>query len=253
MRPAGRLLLALLLAAHPAAALPPADGYGRHLPVRLPAPGDAEAARRAAVDCETPILAAERRYAIPTGLLLAIAVVETGRPDAHSGPRHAWPWTVNAGGQGLFFPDRTAAVAWVLAAQKAGTASIDIGCLQVNLAAHPTAFRSVADGFDPALNADFAARFLLSLFGETGDWQTAVGKYHSRTLALARAVPRPGGAAIRPVGPVGAIVRAVGGRAAGPAAATAAARLVRDPAAANAPSSPRRRHPGPSPLPIATV
>ena len=185
MRPAGRLLLALLLAAHPAAALPPADGYGRHLPVRLPAPGDAEAARRAAVDCETPILAAERRYAIPTGLLLAIAVVETGRPDAHSGPRHAWPWTVNAGGQGLFFPDRTAAVAWVLAAQKAGTASIDIGCLQVNLAAHPTAFRSVADGFDPALNADFAARFLLSLFGETGDWQTAVGKYHSRTLALA--------------------------------------------------------------------
>ncbi len=162
-----------------------AEEYGKHLPVRLPSSAETEAARRTAVDCETPILAAERRYAIPTGLLLAIAVVETGRPDARPGQRHAWPWTVNAGGDGLFFPDRASAVAWVLKAQAAGTASIDVGCLQVNLAAHPTAFRSVADGFDPALNADYAARFLLSLFQESGDWQAAVGNYHSRTLALA--------------------------------------------------------------------
>ena len=175
--------MAALLLWRPAAALPP-DTYGKNLPVRLPSPAEAEAARHAAVDCETPILAAERRYAIPTGLLLAIAVVETGRPDPR-GQRHAWPWTVNAGGQGLFFPDRPSAVAWVVKAQKEGTASIDIGCLQVNLAAHPTAFRTVSDGFDPAGNADFAARFLVSLFQESGDWQAAVGKYHSRTMALA--------------------------------------------------------------------
>ncbi len=173
------------LLAHAAWALPPQDGYGQHLPVRLQPPGAAEAARRAANDCEAPILAAERRYAIPTGLLLAIAVVETGRPDATSGQRRAWPWTVDASGQGLFFPDRAAAVKWVLAAQKTGTASIDIGCLQVNLAAHPTAFRSVDDGFDPQINADYGARFLVSLFQESHDWQVAVGTYHSRTLALA--------------------------------------------------------------------
>ena len=101
------------------------------------------AAKPTVEDCETPILAAEKRYKIPTGLLLAISIVETGRPDKPAGAKQAWPWSVNANGQGLFFNDRKSAVAWVLQAQRSGVASIDIGCMQVNLAAHPTAFRSV--------------------------------------------------------------------------------------------------------------
>ena len=160
------------------------DDYGKNLPVRLPTPGS-EVPARSNDPCEAPILAAERRYAIPTGLLLAIALVETGRPDKSPGRQHAWPWTVNAAGQGLFFPDQKSAIRWVVQAQQSGITSIDVGCLQVNLAAHPTAFRSVQEGFDPALNADFAARFLSSLFQELHDWQAAVGTYHSRTLALA--------------------------------------------------------------------
>lgn len=178
------LLLGTGFAARPASALPLPEEYGANLPLRLPPPGPANTPQAAPADCETPILAAERRYGIPTGLLLAIAIVETGRPDKR-GQRQPWPWTVNAAGQGQFFQDKPAAVKWVLQTQQSGTASIDIGCLQVNLAAHPTAFRSVGDGFDPATNADYAGRFLISLYQETRDWRIAVGEYHSRTLALA--------------------------------------------------------------------
>ena len=173
------------LAVQPLAALPLPEEYGADLPQRLPDPGTEPAKPRATGVCEAPILAAERRYAIPTGLLLAIAIVETGRPDKATGRRQPWPWTINAAGQGMFFPNKAAAVAGVLQAQKGGTASIDIGCLQINLLAHPTAFRTIADGFDPATNADYAGRFLSSLFQASHDWQTAVGQYHSRTVALA--------------------------------------------------------------------
>ena len=177
-------IAAILLAVSPVSALPLQDEYGKNLPVRLPPPG-AATAKPAGNDCEPPILAAEQRYHIPAGLLLAIGIVETGRPDMRSGARKPWPWTINAGGQGLFFNDRKSAVNWVLQAQKTGTSSIDIGCLQVNLAAHPAAFHTVNDGFDPTMNADYAARFLISLYQQSADWREAVGAYHSHTEAFA--------------------------------------------------------------------
>ena len=168
-----------------AGAAPPRDEYGKNLPVRLSPQAPAPAAKPAIEECEAPILAAEKQYKIPTGLLLAISIVETGRPDPRTGEKKAWPWSVNANGQGLFFNDRKSAVAWVQQAQKSGIASIDIGCMQVNLAAHPTAFRSINDGFDPAINSDYAARFLLSLYTQSADWREAVGAYHSHTEAFA--------------------------------------------------------------------
>ena len=177
-------LAAILLANSPVAARPQQDEYGKNLPVRLP-PAGAPLAKPANDDCEPPIMAAEQRYHIPVGLLLAISIVETGRPSKPSGEKKPWPWTINAAGQGLFFADRKSAVNWVLQAQKAGTSSIDIGCMQVNLAAHPTAFHTVNDGFDPTINADYAARFLLSLYQRSADWREAVGAYHSHTEAFA--------------------------------------------------------------------
>ncbi len=65
--------------------------------------------------------------------------------------------------------------------------SIDVGCAQVNLMHHPTAFASLEQAFDPAANADYAARFLKQLWGTTagGNWMTAAGHYHSQTPELA--------------------------------------------------------------------
>jgi hypothetical protein len=57
--------------------------------------------------------------------------------------------------------------------------------VQVNLMHHPDAFPSLADAFDPEKNAGYGARFLARLHADTGDWDRAVGYYHSRTPALA--------------------------------------------------------------------
>jgi hypothetical protein len=137
--------------------------------------------------CRAALVAAEARYAIPAGLLQAIGIVESGRLNEATGARQPWPWTINVEGEGHFFDTKAQAVTWVRQAQTRGTRSIDIGCAQVNLMHHPAAFASLEQAFDPAANADYAARFLRELRAAAGNWMTAVGYYHSQTPDLAAA------------------------------------------------------------------
>ena len=68
-----------------------------------------------------------------------------------------------------------------------GSSYTDVGCMQVDLQFHPKAFRSLDEAMDPVANADYAARFLVSLYEVTGgNWFAAVGYYHSRSPELAR-------------------------------------------------------------------
>lgn len=179
--------------------------------------------------CGPAIAAAEQAVRLPPGLLAAVAVIESGRPDtdpraaqpgtAHLPPRpvirvppplfrpvalrlgaapvatpppsstplrpmHAWPWTIDADGQGAFFATEAEAIAAVRTLQAAGIHSIDVGCLQVNLQDHPHAFPTLRAAFDPASNALYAARFLARLFDRFHAWPAAVAAYHSQTPGL---------------------------------------------------------------------
>lgn len=129
--------------------------------------------------CIAAILEAEQKYDIPGHLLLAIGIQEAGR----NGPAGlaVWPWTVNANGEGAFFKTREDAQDWVRQKQSEGINSIDVGCMQINLRWHGHQFPSQDAAFDPKLNADYAARFLLGLYNETGAWDKAAGRYHSAT------------------------------------------------------------------------
>lgn len=137
-----------------------------------------------ATGCEPAIAAAERATGTAPGLLAAIGLVESGRLDPRSGRRAAWPWTVTAEGVGTFYPSRGAAIAAVQGLQARGVASIDVGCMQVNLLHHPDAFGSLDRAFDPGANALFAARFLSGLHRRLRDWPAAAAAYHSMTPAL---------------------------------------------------------------------
>jgi soluble lytic murein transglycosylase-like protein len=141
---------------------------------------------RATSLCEASILAAEHHYGTPPGLLMTIAKVESGRAD-EAGHLTPWPWTIDVDGAGAMFPTKEAAVAATEAAIKGGAQFVDIGCMQVDLAMHPDAFRTLAQGFDPAINADYGARFLRALHDGPagGNWYVAVGLYHSATPELA--------------------------------------------------------------------
>ncbi len=136
--------------------------------------------------CTAAIAAAETKYNLPPNLLGSIAKVESGRPVTGLADVRAWPWTIDADGQGVFLDSKAAAVAWVQQAQTRGMHFIDVGCMQVDLPLHPGAFRSLDEAFDPAANADYAARYLRALQVEAhGDWNVAVGLYHSHTPDLA--------------------------------------------------------------------
>ncbi|OWU78148.1 hypothetical protein [Phaeobacter sp. 22II1-1F12B] len=129
--------------------------------------------------CVREILKAQLRYGIPNNILLGIGLQEAG--IRREGSLTVWPWSVNAEGEGRIFASREAANDWVQQRRAEGVQSIDVGCLQVNLHWHPEAFSHALEGFDPAVNVDYAARFLKSLYRKTGDWEIAAGSYHSFT------------------------------------------------------------------------
>lgn len=160
-------------------------------PSAAPAGNAGASTLRPPEQCRVAIAAAEQRHGILPGLLIAISKVESGRRDEVTGERAPWPWTINAEGQGHYFDTKQEAVAWVQRARAEGMRSIDTGCMQVNMRHHPDAFASVDQAFDPAANADYAARFLVELRNKAdGDWMRAAGFYHSQTPHRAEAYRR---------------------------------------------------------------
>jgi hypothetical protein len=160
-------------------------GFGLLTGVGLARPASAQdAGLEASRACDAAGAVAERRYDVPAGLLRAIGRVESGRRDPATGQVAPWPWTINAEGRGHLFESRSDALAATQALQRSGVSSIDVGCFQVNLVHHPAAFPTLDDGFEPRSNADYAARFLVSLQVKTGSWEAAVGAYHSATPEL---------------------------------------------------------------------
>lgn len=123
----------------------------------------------------------ERQYGIPEHLLAAIASSESGRFHRGLGLNLPWPWTINVNGRGYFFDTKEEAVSAVNKFRAAGYNSIDVGCMQVNLRHHPTAFASVEQAFDPAYNVGYAASFLKRNFLGEGSWRKATAAYHSKT------------------------------------------------------------------------
>jgi hypothetical protein len=162
------------------AMLVPAIAFGTFL-----AATPAAAATDDIAACLGHIASAEKGNAIPEGVLRAIGFAESGRTV--DGRRGAWPWTVNAQGQGHYFESKSAAIEFVQGLQAQGVSVIDVGCMQVNLHYHPKAFASLDDAFDPATNVAYASQFLLWLHDETKDWATASRYYHSRNPSLGRA------------------------------------------------------------------
>ncbi len=134
--------------------------------------------------CHQATAAAEHVSGVPDQLLDAISRVESGRFDPGLGNVRAWPWTINAEGQGHFYSSKIEAVAAARQFIARGVRSIDVGCTQINLMFHPDAFASLEDAFDPARNAAYAARFLTELFHQAGSWPHAAAAYHSQTPEL---------------------------------------------------------------------
>ncbi len=128
--------------------------------------------------CRAAIAAAEHSSGVPDRLMQSIGIMESGRRDG-AGAASAWPWTINHEGIGAFFATKAEAVAAVAKLQSQGVRSIDVGCMQVNLMHHGSAFSSLEEAFDPGANARYAGQFLNQLLARTGSWPGATAGYHT--------------------------------------------------------------------------
>ncbi|HQT78835.1 MAG TPA: transglycosylase SLT domain-containing protein [Rhodopila sp.] len=82
-------------------------------------------------------------------------------------------------GTARLFDTARDAAQWTQTVSSGNRHSIDVGCFQISLLYHPDAFATLDQAFDPATNADYAARFLASLKDRLGSWPAAVAAYHS--------------------------------------------------------------------------
>ena len=133
--------------------------------------------------CRAAIAEAERSDGVPDQLMQSIGIIESGRRD-ETGAMSPYPWTINAQGVGSFYATKAEAIAAVTALRARGITSIDVGCMQVNLMHHASAFASLEEAFDPAANAHYAAHFLTRLLAQTGSWPGATAGYHSLTPGI---------------------------------------------------------------------
>jgi hypothetical protein len=136
--------------------------------------------------CERHIAEAERALDIPTQLLQAIGLVESGVWNEARARSVAWPWTVYAQKRGRRFASKAEAVVEVRRLYNLGVRNIDVGCMQVNLHYHGQAFDSLEEAFDPTHNVAYAALLLKSLYRNARSWSAAIARYHSWTPGLAR-------------------------------------------------------------------
>lgn len=131
------------------------------------------AASARANPCEAEILRASSRYGVPTGILYAVGLAETGVKGSLQ------PYALNIEGKAKFPRSPGAAVAMIEAAQRQGKELIDVGCMQINTYYHSEQFKSLRDMLDPHLNVDYAARFLVRLKARNDTWSMAVARYHA--------------------------------------------------------------------------
>jgi len=125
-------------------------------------------------DCESSIRAAEREYHLPPYLLSAIALAESGRNGRPS------PVAMNIGGR-PYFASGTQDMQAVVERFGGERASIDVGCMQINLRFHAGRFKDWRSLLVPKYNAQYAALYLTELYRVYRSWDRAVGAYHSRT------------------------------------------------------------------------
>lgn len=126
-------------------------------------------------DCTKYIISAETQYQIPRGMLMSIALVESGKKGK------PYPWAVNVGGKTVYSQDRAAAEKRIKDKKGGLRRNAMVGCMQLSVFYHKKAFSQVGQMFKPEENVMYAARYLTKHYKRYGSWTTAIKRYHGGT------------------------------------------------------------------------
>lgn len=111
----------------------------------------------------------EKQNNIPSGLLMAIAKVESGYH----------PYAINIEGRAVFAKNIADATYVIEEAVSSGIRNIDIGLMQVNYRWHGEKFVDIKEMLHPRTNIEYAGKLLASLYKQHGNWHKAIRYYHS--------------------------------------------------------------------------
>ncbi|WP_455707155.1 transglycosylase SLT domain-containing protein [Rickettsia conorii] len=112
----------------------------------------------------------EKAQGIPSGLLAAIASVESGLK----------PYAIGVSGKSVKASSKEEAKQIIKQYLAKGITNIDIGIMQINWRWHAAAFdQNLDDMLNPSQNIIYAAQLLKSLHVQHQSWQKAVRYYHS--------------------------------------------------------------------------
>lgn len=128
----------------------------------------------------------EKKYNLPKNTLHSISLQETQKRHEDFAFNMVWPWTVNVQGKGFHFKTKDKALKFTEEQLKSGKQSIDVGCMQINLKYHPDAFNSLEQAFSPRRNVAYGAKFLRDKYEQYGNWDKAIGSYHSATASKSK-------------------------------------------------------------------
>ena len=128
--------------------------------------------------CDDSIELVARSTTVPKDILYKIARLESGR--YLDGQFVSWPWSLNNAGDSYVLDSFEEGLKKLVRLHDGGESNVDIGCMQLNLRWHGSAFNNLSAMLSPLKNVTYASTYLEKLFAETGSWEQAVKYYHSR-------------------------------------------------------------------------
>lgn len=123
---------------------------------------------------------AEQALDIPRGLLLAIALVESGQ----DGIPHPYAMSVN--GRAVSARNVSDASRHLKDRRGQMRGNVYVGCMQLSLAHHRSQFQPAEAIVEPKQNVWYAARLLVRLHTDEGSWKSAVARYNGGSTRQAR-------------------------------------------------------------------
>jgi len=131
--------------------------------------------------CVAHAVDAEQKLNIPSGLLLAVALVESGMDGAPS------PFAISSQGRAILA--RSAQDAAKHLRDRSGKLRDNtyVGCMQLSVQHHRAQFNPVERIVEPRDNVFYAGRLLVRLHGEEGSWKAAVARYNGTSTRRAQA------------------------------------------------------------------
>lgn len=115
---------------------------------------------------------AERKFDIPSGLLVAISLVESGQ----DGEPNAFALSIH--GRAVNARNTKQAAHFLRDGHGRLKQDVYVGCMQLSLDSHRTQFQPIERIVEPRENVFYAARLLVRLHGEEGSWKTALARYN---------------------------------------------------------------------------